>query len=874
MRADLNSLGMVFGPAMRGLSSASRGNGTGQALGIFRIPDFRASMPYETMEPHIMHPVSLDACTQLAIVAIGDLINQGAFAEIMLPRSIKEPWLAPQIANEPGAEINCHDVAKIISHNYIHHDVTALSAGATMPEFRIWQYQTVLLERSAYKGHHYQQPWTLVWKPYVNLMEQQETIDYLRQTDLFHFLSRDGLLDRFDAENQSSQRIQELLRAYGDIYGHQAGELKVLEVGAGDGASTRAFLPGLATGRTSRSKIWSSYDLILGVDVVYAVPGASYALQNLKSLLEESGKLILVEIGKMDVLLYPLIFGLNPGWWLTKEESRKAGPPQSAGWWSETLKASGLSEDELSIGDSASTVISERTLMIAGIPGPGGNVKQYSEIQAAPTIVTPSQPSSQVHEIAETLSTSLASPDNRCTIVDTFSVTHHTDLEGKICIIIDIQGSILSCMSNDLMANIQYLHKSCGGILWVRGDDQLDPNAALITGLIRTVGWEQDFRQQNLLTLEICHGHNAQEVIQRLKRIYQHELHQNASPLPKRTTATLKIPGSFNGQQICPDGSRKHTPRVHATGLNFLDVMSAMGEVPTTKLGGEASGIVTPVGPNVKRLRPGQGIAVLSVCTGTFQTLARTVEKAAIAILETMSLQHVAGFPIVYPTVFHCLVQAAQLKKGESILIHAAAGGVGQAALMLANHIGARVFATVSSESKKKILLEYGVHEEDIFYSRDLTFTQMIMQQTNHGGVDVVLNSLAGEALRATFECMAPCGRFIAIGKRDFITNGRLDMAPFLQSVTFAACDLNTILQHDPVRADNLLQGVMELWQLGVFRPTSPFTTFKYSQLEKAFRQFQSSEQSGKVVLTVSDDDVVQALSSLPPPYQFPENAT
>ena len=99
---------------------------------------------------------------------------------------------------------------------------------------------------------------------------------------------------------------------------------------------------------------------------------------------------------------------------------------------------------------------------------------------------------------------------------------------------------------------------------------------------------------------------------------------------------------------------------------------------------------------------------------------------------------------------------------------------------MFASQIEAQVFATVSSEAKKKIPLNYSVREEHIFYSCDLTFAQMTLQETNHHGVDVILNSLAGEALQATLECMVPCGRFIKIGERDFITNGRLDMAPFL----------------------------------------------------------------------------------------------
>ncbi|KAJ6191688.1 hypothetical protein N7519_001709 [Penicillium mononematosum] len=578
-------------------------------------------MPDETMEPHIIHPVTMDACTQLFIVAIGDLIDQGTFAEIMLPRT-----LVGNNVNEPEAEINCHVVCKEISHNSIHHDMTGWSAGATMPEFRIWQYQTVLLERPAPKARHYQQPWTFMWKSDVSMMEPQGTTDYLRQAcdkgarnreqnakdlsnslnkvvailvhralssiqelrspppphierylfwlqetrrrlpmdsgslkkqdkliqdgastsvegelmscvaspldsiingevDLFHLLSQDGLKPVVPA-------VQELLRAYGDICGHQTGGLKVLEVGSGDGASTKAFLPGLAGSMYTYTDIsttffakaqktlaqWADSIDYRKFDITQDFQSkiwrrihlTSYALQNLKSLLTKSGKLVLVEICKMDVLL-PLVLGLHRGWWPSKEETRKAGPLQSATWWSKTLKASGFYKVELSIGDSATTTRSERTLMIAGVAGPGDDADQSSGIQAPPILVKPPQSSSQVNGIAEALSTSLAPPGNECTIVDILGVAHNAELRGKICIIIDIQGGLLSHMSNDLMANFRHLFNSCKEMLWVHGDDQSDPNAALITGLIRAVRWEQDFRQQNLVTLEIGHGHNPRK---------------------------------------------------------------------------------------------------------------------------------------------------------------------------------------------------------------------------------------------------------------------------------------------------------------------------------------------------------------------------
>ena len=136
----------------------------------------------------------------------------------------------------------------------------------------------------------------------------------------------------------------------------------------------------------------------------------------------------------------------------------------------------------------------------------------------------------------------------------------------------------------------------------------------------------------------------------------------------------------------------------------------------------------------------------------------------------------------------------ARLSKGESVLIHAASGSVGQAAIMHAQMVGADIFVTVGTQAKRDLVRrEFGILEDRIFNSRDLSFAHKIKEATSGRGVDVVLNSLAGEALSATWSCIAMFGRFIEIGKKDIIENRLLDMAPFARNVSFHALDLNTV---------------------------------------------------------------------------------
>jgi NADPH:quinone reductase-like Zn-dependent oxidoreductase len=149
---------------------------------------------------------------------------------------------------------------------------------------------------------------------------------------------------------------------------------------------------------------------------------------------------------------------------------------------------------------------------------------------------------------------------------------------------------------------------------------------------------------------------------------------------------------------------------------------------------------------------------------------------------------------------------------GESVLIHAAAGGVGQAAIHIARHRNAEIYATVGSEEKKTLLINlYAIPEDHIFCSRHSSFAQGIKRMTKGRGVDVVLNSLSGELLKISVECIAPLARFVEIGKKDMYLRNKLSMAPFLNNIAFFSVNLGIIAEKAKPLMLDIMNSVVRL---------------------------------------------------------------
>lgn len=303
--------------------------------------------------------------------------------------------------------------------------------------------------------------------------------------------------------------------------------------------------------------------------------------------------------------------------------------------------------------------------------------------------------------------------------------------------------------------------------------------------------------------------------------------------------------------------------KVACTGMNFKDVVIAMGQVSSPYLGVECSGTISRIGSRVKSLRVGDRVCAMSL--GAYGTYSRCLASSAAVIPSDMSFVVAASIPVVYCTVYYGIMDLARLEYGEKILIHAASGGVGQAAIQLAQMVGAEIYATVGSADKKQFIMDkYGIPESRIFYSRDTAFGPAVREATGGRGVDVVLNSLAGDLLRETWDCLAPFGRFIELGKRDITNNTRLEMAKLEYNCTFSSVDLTLVAAQRPKILERTFASVMRLLESKTIRPIEPITSVSIQDVEGALRKLQSGKTVGKLVVT--HGGYCQVRATHPPP--------
>ncbi|MDC0676172.1 type I polyketide synthase [Sorangium atrum] len=292
---------------------------------------------------------------------------------------------------------------------------------------------------------------------------------------------------------------------------------------------------------------------------------------------------------------------------------------------------------------------------------------------------------------------------------------------------------------------------------------------------------------------------------------------------------------------------------VAAAGLNFRDVLLALGALPDPgtdasgpPLGRECAGRVVAVGAGVEDLRVGdEVIALASRCFGTH---AVTPRRLVLPRPPSMSAEDAASIPLAFLTAFHALHHVARLRRGERVLIHAAAGGVGMAAVQIAARAGAEIFATAGSAEKRSALSAMGV--QHVLSSRDLSFADEIEERTGGQGVDVVLNSLAGDFIPRSLDLLRDYGRFIELGMRDYEADRRIGLRPFLRKLTFALVDLRGMIVERPDHTRALFEEVMALFEAGELKPL-PRRVLPIADASQAFALMARAEHIGKVIFSL-----------------------
>lgn len=323
------------------------------------------------------------------------------------------------------------------------------------------------------------------------------------------------------------------------------------------------------------------------------------------------------------------------------------------------------------------------------------------------------------------------------------------------------------------------------------------------------------------------------------------------------------VDGSVNE----PLGPEEIEIELQAIGVDFKDMLTVIGQTDGDKFGHEGAGIVTRVGAQCTDLNPGD--RVMTAGRDFFRSHARCHHKTAFKLPDSIGFTHAAAMPVVFGTALYALSHIAHLQPGETVLVHSGAGGTGQAGIQIAQLLGAEVFTTVSSKEKKDQLMElYNIPENHIFFSRDTSFADGIMRMTCGKGVDVLLNSLSGENLAASWKCVGPFGRMVDIGKGDIEKYGTLAMKPFSDNKLFAHVDLDLIIAERPLLASKLFQEIMSLLIEKKIKPSNPLEIIPISNLEQALRALQSGKSLGKIVIEVTKTAEVLVSTNFEPLWQ------
>ncbi|XP_043471863.1 fatty acid synthase [Leptopilina heterotoma] len=331
-------------------------------------------------------------------------------------------------------------------------------------------------------------------------------------------------------------------------------------------------------------------------------------------------------------------------------------------------------------------------------------------------------------------------------------------------------------------------------------------------------------------------------------------------------------PEKFVGQEFCD---------VYYAPLNFRDIMLATGKLPPDALPGDLASQDCILGLEFAG-RDSSGRRVMGMVAA--RGLATTVLADPGFMWEVpdkWTLEEAGTIPVVYATSYYALVVRGRLRSGESVLIHAGSGGVGQASIAIALHAGCTVFTTVSSKEKRDFLKKTfpQLTDKHIGNSRDTSFEQLVLTETGGRGVDIVLNSLSEEKLQASVRCLAKDGRFLEIGKFDLSNNTALGMSFFLKNTSFHGILLDALFDTNGPEKKEVVRLVYEGIKNGAVRPL-PATVFTEQQIEQGFRFMAAGKHIGKVLLKIRDEEAqkvtrpaMKTVAAIPRTYMNPDKS-
>ncbi|KAF5630117.1 polyketide synthase [Fusarium sp. NRRL 52700] len=627
-----------------------------------------------------------------------------------------------------------------------------------------------------------------------------------------------------------------------------------------------------------------TYDLIVAANVLHATPSLHETLSNVRVLLKPDGMLVMTELCNM-LRATDFVFSHFSGWWLGELDDRPDRPYVPVSRWDQELKKAGYSGVDVAIYDDEEPYRHCAVMVASKKPSLEINLNSVTLLARYPQ----DSPATDISTALET----------RGWRVRVHGIEDQEPHDENIISCLDLEAAFFEDISQETFTKFQHFAQSLGSasVLWLMPPTQIacsNPKSAPSLGVARTLRSELG---SNFYTLEIDSSDDLfgalvidvfEKIIQdqdneRLEPDKEFVVHDGAICVGRyqpfhiteealdnvqngevMKTLLVDKPGSLDTMNwtaaTMPDTLRDDQVeiKVHSAGLNFHDVVSAMGLVPSktpyTSPGVEVSGVVRRLGSAITGLSIGD--RVMCPCENSgFSTHFRINHHYIHKIPDDMSFEEAATIHGCFSTVIYALLDVGKMRKGNSVLIHSACGDIGLAAIQVVKMLEGDIYATVGNEEKVEYLVkEHGIPREHIFHSHDASFLDRVMQQTAGKGVDLVLNSLSGELLNASWKCVAKSGTFLELAKRDLASCGQLDMSGFLDNRSYCGIDMNYLTREQPNLVKDLIERSLKLFIQGKLQVFRPVTSFAASNAKKAFQYIQDDQHVGKVVLKIPTD--------------------
>ncbi|KAI1264396.1 hypothetical protein F5Y18DRAFT_390351 [Xylariaceae sp. FL1019] len=647
------------------------------------------------------------------------------------------------------------------------------------------------------------------------------------------------------------------------------------------------------------------WGLVIASNVIHATSDILATLRNIRALLKPGGKMMMLELTQAQ-LSAGLVLGTFSDFWKADHDPsypRRDGPFLSKSLWQTVLPVAGFSGLDFHLDDYAGANVSATVICaMARETAPVLPPKLTEPVYEGITVVYRVQPPSFLQAMTKYISETSRMPVDAIPLTDV-----ETARFQRFIFIIEVGDPFFLDISEQEWQALQFAVQSAESSLWVTSGNLLDggePLHGMIAGLVRGIRAENS--SIRFSTLDLDHVPDASEenvfdVIAQIEarvsdvrkmnvdsefRYKAGVLHTSRLVADERLCEeSMSIADPANAFKKIPLKDLKETPlklaiekpgvlstvyftndsdfskplppnqveiEVKYAGVNAKDLAVLTGRHHSESFSDECSGIIKRVGSEVTDLVIGDLVYCQSFAK--FGNFVRERASFCQKVDSGDTLEGAATLPIAFCTAIYGLLELARLDKGDTVLIQSATGGVGIAACQIARMVGAEIFATVGTESKKTELLGmgFGIQEDHVFNSHERSSAKRILDYTGGKGVDVILSNARGQLMHEYTKIIASGGTFVEIGRTEVLDNGSLSLDFFKRNATFTSFDLEVMSQTQPHLITKLMKKIDQLKLEGYITPL-PFQKHSVSRIDEAFLSFSKGKHIGKLVVEYDD---------------------